>query len=118
MKLLIVDDNPHIIKIIHQLLKERFDEIFECSDVLTAVRIFEENQPEWVVMDIEMPEIDGLAGVRMIKNKYPNSRIIMVSKFQDKEIVDFSKYVGADAFFSKDDLSKLNTYFESWGKYN
>ena len=112
MKLLIVDDNPNIRKIVRHLLNNRFEQIHDAANGLEAFETYQKFIPDWVVMDIEMPEIDGLVGAKMIKNKFPKSRIVMISKFKDEEVISLSKYIGAEAYFFKDDLSQLESYFE------
>ena len=112
MNLLIVDDNSELRKLIRHTLNDKFATMFEAADGLEAFQMYELHQPDWVIMDLEMPEVDGLTSIKLIKNKYPAARIIMVSKFTDREIVKLSKYVGAEAYFFKDDLMQINSYFE------
>ena len=113
MNLLIVDDSPGLRKVIRHSLQDKFSDIFEAADRLEAFRMYEEKHPEWVTMDLEMPLVDGLTSIRLIKNKYPDAKIIMVSKFSDDEIMKLSKYVGADAFFMKEDLLEIGDYIET-----
>jgi YesN/AraC family two-component response regulator len=113
MKLLIVDDNPSIRKIVRHLLSDRFEQIHDASNGLEALEVYQKFIPDFVVMDIEMPEVDGLVGAKMIKNEFPQSRIIMMSKFKDEEMISLSKYIGAEAYFFKDDLSQIESYFET-----
>ena len=113
MKLLIVDDNPSIRKIVRHLLNNRFEQIHDASNGLEALELYQKFIPDWVVMDIEMPEVDGLVGARMIKNEFPGSRIIMISKFKDEEMISLSKFIGAEAYFFKDDLLQIESYFEA-----
>ncbi len=59
MTLLIVEDNPAMRRLMRRLVDGLADEIGECSDGVEAVALYAELQPDWVLMDIEMPRLNG-----------------------------------------------------------
>jgi DNA-binding NarL/FixJ family response regulator len=107
MKLLIVDDNSAIRSMIKWICKDQFTEINECEDGDDAVKAYEQQLPDWVLMDIKMKRMDGIEAAREIKAKFPDARIIMVSQFNDERIIEASMKLGAKEFVSKEDLPKI-----------
>lgn len=67
-----------------------------------ALTLVEEHHPDLVLMDIEMPEMDGLECARRIKTKRPDVKIIMLTTFAEDEYIVESLSQGADGFLLKD----------------
>lgn len=70
----------------------------DCSHVLGDM---ERLQPDIVLMDIEMPHVDGISGVTAIKNKYPGIRIIMQTVFEDEDKIFAALKAGAEGYVLK-----------------
>ncbi len=70
----------------------------DCSNVLNDVK---ETKPDVVLMDIEMPNADGISGVKAIKKNYPEVRIIMQTVFEDEEKIFASLQAGAEGYILK-----------------
>lgn len=111
MTLLIADDNAFMRRLIRQIVGEHFLNIFECENGYDAVRLYKKHQPDWVLMDIEMPHLDGLMATEIIKKLFPPAKIIIVTKFADELYRKAAQNVGATAFSSKDDLLHIASYF-------
>ncbi len=114
MKLLLVDDNARIRKLMRSIYSPHFDEVIECDDGEAAVLAFDGNNPDWVVMDINLPtgkagmkEMDGIEATEKIITAYPDARIIIVSQFNDESTIDAAMNAGAVEFVSKENLSKV-----------
>ena len=107
MKLLIVDDSPVMRSILKGICNEHFSEINECEDGDDAIKAYEEQQPDWVLMDIKMKRMDGITATKEIKIKHPEAKIIIVSQFNDKRIIEASIKSGAKEFVNKDDLERI-----------
>jgi DNA-binding NarL/FixJ family response regulator len=75
-----------------------------CSDVISQV---EEIAPELVIMDIDMPGINGIEGVRLIKSKHPYIKVIMYTVFDDDNRIFECICNGADGYLLKN-TSPLN----------
>lgn len=67
-----------------------------------------ETHPDVILMDIEMPEMNGIAATAEIKQKYPHIKIIMLTVFDDEENIFNAILAGADGYLLKDEpLPKL-----------
>ena len=86
MKLLIVDDHSPMRTLIKTLVAGLADEVYECSDGSEVFAAYSRHQPDWVLMDAEMPEVDGLTASRQLIAAFPAARIIIVTKHDDEEM--------------------------------
>ena len=107
MKLLIADDNKEIRKMLKSICSHMFYEIIECDDGDLAVEIYQDEKPDWVLMDIKMKRMDGIEATKIINEKYPDAKIIVVSQYDDKSIIDAALNSGAVEFVGKTDLSRI-----------
>lgn len=58
--------------------------------------------PDIVLMDIEMPEVDGVSATQLIKQKHPGIKIVILTTFEDSDNIMESFMVGADGYIVKD----------------
>jgi NarL family two-component system response regulator LiaR len=107
MKLLLVDDNYRIRKMMRNIYSPHFEEVIECSDGSEAVTAFNNSNPDWVVMDIKMKEMDGIEATKRIISSYPYAKVIIVSQFNDISTIDAVYKAGAIEFVSKENLSRV-----------
>jgi CheY-like chemotaxis protein len=107
MKLLLVDDNARIRKMMRSMYSSHFNEVIECDDGDKAVEEFNKKLPDWVVMDIKMNEMDGIKATEKIITAYPDAKIIIVSQYNDETTIDAAKRAGAVEFVSKENLYKV-----------
>jgi DNA-binding NarL/FixJ family response regulator len=71
-----------------------------CSNVLIEI---EKYYPDVVLMDINMPEVDGIEGLRLIKQKYPDVKVLMQTAFDDSNKIFTSIRNGASGYVLKKD---------------
>ena len=107
MKVLIVDDNAQARRMVRDYLEDTVDDFRECDDGAGAVSAYAEFHPDWVLMDQDMPKMDGLTAIREIIAAFPKANICMVTAFDDKEIRDEAIAAGATGFVVKDNLFEL-----------
>lgn len=89
------------------LLTAAADEIREATDGAQAEAAFEEQLPDWVIMDVQMRPVGGLAATRAITARHPDARIIILTQFDDPDLRASAREAGARAFVTKDDLQAL-----------
>ena len=101
MRILIVDDQQRARQSLKALLATRFQLVDTCEAVngIEAVRCVEECKPDIVLMDAQMPEMDGIEATRIIKEKSPQTPVIVLSMYSEYQASALA--AGADAFISK-----------------
>ena len=101
MRILIADDQKRTRQSLKALLSTSLPEteIWEAANGVEALRLAEDMHPQLVVMDIRMPEIDGLAATRGIKSRWPEIKILVLSMYRDRQ--EEARAAGADLFVSK-----------------
>jgi two-component system, NarL family, response regulator LiaR len=75
--------------------------IGEASDGATATRLIIERKPDVVLMDIGLPEMDGIEATQVIKTALPNIRVIMLTSKDNEQDVFAALGAGADAYCMK-----------------
>ncbi len=108
MNLLIVDDNEPMRRTIKSLVGDLIREFYECSDGSQALAAYAENQPDWVLMDIEMGQVDGLTATKQIKEAYPDAKIIIVTNYDEPTLRERAKEAGACDYVMKENLFTLS----------
>jgi len=107
MKLLIVDDSAAMRRCIRGLFLDG-DEKFECGDGSQALRAFARHQPDWVLMDIEMKELDGISAARQILADWPKARIIFVTSHDRPRFRNAARELQAAGYVLKDRLEDIH----------
>ncbi|PLR81787.1 two-component system response regulator [Bacillus canaveralius] len=101
-KILIVDDAKFMrVTLSHILTKADHEIVGECGTGKEAVSLYREFQPDLVTMDITMPEMSGLEAVRVIKNEFPQAKVIMCSSMGQQKIIVEAIEEGAKDFIVK-----------------
>ena len=102
IRILIAEDSPHIRDSLSELLAEEpdMDLVGAAGDGLEAVEKAASLHPQVVIMDAQMPRLDGVEATRRIKSKLPGVGILFFSVFT--EYAEDSMAAGADGFLTKD----------------
>jgi DNA-binding NarL/FixJ family response regulator len=103
VRLLLADDMPQVRRDLRQLLELTglAEVVAEADNGLEAVHLAGALAPEAVVMDLEMPILDGYEATRRIKTQWPAVRVIILSVHAGPEEVERARAAGADAFVLK-----------------
>ncbi len=107
MTLMIVDDNASIRKMVREMCSEFFENVDECSNGLEAVNKYDISSPDFVLMDIKMPLMNGIDALKKIKYQHPEAKIIMITQYKDKELENEAMKAGAYSFILKENLTEL-----------
>lgn len=101
-RILIVDDAAFMRMMVKDILgKNGYEVVGEGENGLRAVEKFKELSPDLVIMDITMPEMDGISAVKEIKKIDPNAKIIMCSAMGQQAMVIEAIQAGARDFIVK-----------------
>ncbi|MDH4028490.1 MAG: response regulator transcription factor [Nitrospirota bacterium] len=103
-RILLADDHKILCDGISSLLKEYpdFEVIGEAADGRTALRLVRELSPDVVIMDISMPDLNGIDATRRINDEHPGVKVIALSMHCDKQFVSEIFKAGASGYLLKD----------------
>src|ERR1017187_6532199 len=108
IRILAVDDHPIVREGIAALIAIQPDMILvgQASDGREAIQQFRTHRPDVMVMDVQMPEMNGLDALIAIRNEFPDAKVIMLTTYAgDVQIVRALK-AGAQAYLLKNTLHK------------
>ena len=87
VRAIVVDDDPDTVEVFSEYLKLKGIEVVGTgSDGREAVELYQEFKPDIVLLDMKMPEYDGMYAIRHIKKKEPLAKIIVVTGHHDYQI--------------------------------
>jgi DNA-binding NarL/FixJ family response regulator len=104
-------------------LNEDFKFVGEASNCVNVLKEIETFYPDIVLMDINMPEVDGLEGLRIIKTNHPDVKVLMQTAFDDSDKIFTSIKNGANGYILKNDkplriLQAIQEVFEGGAVMN
>jgi DNA-binding NarL/FixJ family response regulator len=105
IKIAIVDDNSFLIKTVQEKLSffEEFSLKFTANDGIDLIDKLEKNRNiDLILMDIEMPKMNGIEATNFVKQKYPQIKIIMLTVFDNDENIFNAIKAGADGYLLKE----------------
>ncbi len=103
IRTLVVDDTPDILELICLMLKmdDRVELIGRATDGAEALKAVVSFRPDLVVMDVQMPTMDGLTAAALIRRDFPEILIVLTSACPSHFIENEIRASGADAFIDK-----------------
>ncbi|MEM9071015.1 MAG: response regulator [Myxococcota bacterium] len=111
-KVLIVDDDPMSIKILETALKGRGYDVMTRTEAIGTSTVILRERPHVVVMDVDMPALNGDRIVSMIRTKVPGTTFVLCSGLPKDELTRVANDCGATAV-SKGDLREIVRVVES-----
>ena len=115
-QVLLVDDYPAVRRFLRDLLDGKKHEFVEAANGLEALETFARCRPDWTIMDIEMPEMDGLKATRLIVELDPQAKVIVISQHNGRAFERAAQEAGALTFIHKDNLLKISDLITSQPK--
>jgi DNA-binding NarL/FixJ family response regulator len=104
LKILIVDDSPQMRRLIRTFVEDLSSEVIECSGGEEAVGAYFTAKPDVVLMDIRMPDGNGLRAAHAIHARDAAARIVIVTHLDGDELRRAAADAGAIGYVSKDNL--------------
>ena len=103
IRVLLADDHRMLREGLRRsLTEEGFEIVGEAENGEQAVRMVEELQPDVVLMDVSMPEMDGVEATRLIGGSFTATQVIMLTMHADKEVLADAIRAGASGYLVKD----------------
>jgi DNA-binding NarL/FixJ family response regulator len=109
VRILVADDNPAVRRYLRGVLEQQEDWQVsdEASDGLEAVRRFKNGHHDVIVLDFQMPEMDGLEAARQINRVSPDTPILMVTLYLSKQLSVEARKAGIRGACAKTDISSV-----------
>ena len=109
IRVLIVDDHPVVLEGLHTMLStdRNIEIVGEACDGAEAVTMVEDKEPNVVLMDIRMPNMDGVQATRRIKHQFPSTAVIVFTMYDTDAYVVDAVRAGASGYLLKDTPREL-----------
>ena len=101
MKILIVDDEQPIRETLEMVMLGKGYDVVTVGDGLSAIRAFERERPDVVILDIRLPEMDGIRVLQQLKKKQKEAPVIMMTAYHDMETTIQAMKKGAYEYIRK-----------------
>ncbi|WP_404422766.1 response regulator transcription factor [Nibricoccus sp. IMCC34717] len=102
-KVLVVDDELHIRKLITLIAKQVDSfEIIEATNGAEAVEMYTQHRPDMVLMDVNMPMMDGIEALRRMNEIDPAALVVMLTSLANRQTVEEALHGGAVHYLRKD----------------
>lgn len=108
-KILIIDDEPLIRKVLSKVfnIKTNFN-VLEAQDGIEGIKLWKEEDPDLVFLDILMPGLNGPQVLQEIGSKKNNSKVILISAYSNDHNNETAQKLGADLFIAKPFINIFN----------
>ena len=101
-RILVVDDEPITRMDISEILKEaNYNVVGEAKDGYEAIEKCEQYKPDFVIMDVKMPLLDGLKAAKVIKEKKLSRGVVLLTAYSNKEFIEEAKKIGIIGYIIK-----------------
>lgn len=101
VSVLIVEDSDFMRDMLREIIEEEHEVVGEAADGEEGVEMFEDLGPDVVMMDVVMPDLDGIGATAKIKETDPSSKVIMCTSVGQEGKMKEAVSVGADAYITK-----------------
>lgn len=101
-KVIVVDDVDFVRDSLKRILSENGCEVIgEATEGGGLLNMLKNKRPDLIILDINMPGMDGITTLQSVMKDYPNIKVIMCSAVKDKEIIDSTMALGAFGYITK-----------------
>lgn len=101
--ILLVDDEPHIRMFVRLILKGLCESrVIEASNGIEAIEIYKAQRPEFVLLDVNMPQMTGLETLRQLRELNPDVVAVMLTSLANRQTVEEAIDLGAAHYIRKD----------------
>lgn len=107
MTVMIVDDSTEMRGLMRDLVSPLADQVVECADGDECLAQFGTCHPDWTVMDVRMPRLDGLSAMRLLHAQFPLARVLLVTQFPTPALAAAASEAGAVGCLGKGELHRM-----------
>lgn len=110
----IVDDKPTIRNLLEEFFQQEGFTVYTADDGKKAITLVQEFSPHILLMDLRMPDMNGVEALQEIKKMKPEQMVIMMTAYGEEDIVEQAINLGAHGYISKPfDLYELAKIIDS-----
>jgi two-component system, NarL family, response regulator LiaR len=104
IRILVVDDHAVVRSGLRKFLMVNRDlePVGEATDRFEAVQMANLHKPDVILMDLMMPQMDGIAATREIRQMHPHTKIVVLTSFSNASLVQGALQAGATSYIQKD----------------
>jgi DNA-binding NarL/FixJ family response regulator len=102
-RILVVDDSPELLEVVCAVLQSQYevDVIGQAADGREALDLTAMLRPDLIIMDVRMPQMDGLVAASVISTRYPGISVVLMSGDDSPELRSQASICGAKTFIFK-----------------
>jgi two-component system, NarL family, response regulator, fimbrial Z protein, FimZ len=100
-RIVAIDDHPIVLKMLANVLHTEYELAGESSDGEEGLRMVQSLQPDLVILDLELPKLDGLSVIRGVRAKLPATRVLVLSAKPEQVMANHTRIAGANGYVSK-----------------
>jgi two-component system response regulator (stage 0 sporulation protein F) len=110
---LIVDDDEYFRALARTLIEPSGFNVLEADGLAACLAAIRARPVDAVILDMVMPDSDGMEALRELKTLYPRTKVLTISGANDSELfLNISAYLGADASLNKSEVASLGAMFD------
>ena len=113
IRIMIVDDRETVRRSLMVFLRV-FDDFLlagQAANGMDALKLCDEIEPDVILMDVNMPVMDGITAIQLIHEAYPKIHMLAMSSFEDETVASQAMRAGASGYFCKsaliDDIAEV-----------
>lgn len=107
-KIILADDHQFLMEGIAAVLKGMpgIEVLARAQDGGEAISLVQEHEPDLLIMDLNMPEVDGIEALKILKRIRPLVKIIILTNYNHQELIEEVRQLGADGFMAKNSTAE------------
>lgn len=114
-KVLIVDNEEEYLAFLDHFLRRTYSNVYTSSSGKKALEIFFQEKPDFVLLDIKIPDLDGFSILKKMREVDSETKIVVITCKDDKDSVEKAKKLGANDYIEKPfELAALNSTISSF----
>ena len=110
---LLVEDHPSMRATLRMWLADLAAPITECENGTEVCASYAAHHPDWVLMDIALPGLDGITATRQLLATQPTARVLIVTSYDDADLRQAATAAGARGYVLKANLLELRQWMQT-----